>query len=48
MRNWFTKVAERDVFGTSGRAAVEAALAGCEKTLEDYAARVYAEEVEKG
>jgi hypothetical protein len=48
LRNWFAKVRERDVFGAAGRAQAEAALAGCEKTLEEYAARVYAEEVEKG
>jgi hypothetical protein len=47
LRNWFAKVSDRDVFGAAGRAQAEAALAGCEKTLEEYAARVYAEEVEK-
>jgi hypothetical protein len=46
LRNWFAKVADRDVFGASGRAAAEQSLAGCEQTLEDYAARVYAEEAE--
>ncbi len=46
LRNWFAKVTERDVFGASGRASAEEALAGCEQTLEDYAARVYAEEAE--
>jgi hypothetical protein len=47
LRNWFAKVRERDVFGAAGREQAESALAGCEKTLEEYAARVYAEEVEK-
>jgi DNA-binding transcriptional regulator PaaX len=46
LKNWFAKVADRDVFGASGRASTEQALAGCEQTLEDYAARVYAEEAE--
>jgi hypothetical protein len=46
LRNWFAKVADRDVFGATGRAAAEQALAGCDQTLEDYAARVYAEEAE--
>ena len=48
LRNWFARIRERDVFGAAGRAQAEEALAGCEKTLEDYAARVYAEEVENG
>jgi len=48
LRNWFTRVAERDVFGADGREQAEQALAACEKTLEDYAARVYAEEIERG
>ena len=46
LRNWFTKVVDRDVFGATARANAEQALAGCERTLEDYAARVYAEEAE--
>jgi hypothetical protein len=46
LRNWFAKVSDRDVFGASGRASAEVALAGCEQTLEEYAARVYAEEAE--
>ena len=46
LRNWFAKVTDRDVFGASGRARTEQALAGCEQTLEEYAARVYAEEAE--
>lgn len=46
LKNWFAKVMDRDVFGASGRAAAEQALAGCEVTLEEYAARVYAEEAE--
>jgi len=46
LKNWLTKVTERDVFGASGRAAAETALAVCEEKLEEYAARVYAEEAE--
>lgn len=46
LRTWFMKVADRDVFGAVGRASAEAALADCERTLEEYAARVYAEEAE--
>ncbi|MCL2515733.1 MAG: hypothetical protein FWD85_09830 [Microbacteriaceae bacterium] len=42
--NWLKKVTERDEFGAPGRRQAEEALAKCERTLEDYAARVYAEE----
>ncbi len=46
LRTWLARVEERDVFGASGRAATRAALATCEDKLEEYAARVYAEEAE--
>ena len=46
LRNWFAKVAERDVFGADGRTATEQAIERCEQSLEAYAARVYAEEAE--
>ena len=46
LRNWLERVAERDVFGAAGRAAAAEALARCEESLEEYAARVYAEEAE--
>jgi DNA-binding transcriptional regulator PaaX len=46
LRNWFGKITERDVFGAPGRAATLEAMATCEKALEEYAARVYAEEAE--
>jgi hypothetical protein len=46
LRNWFARVAGRDVFGASGRQAAEQAIAGCEVSLEEFAARVYAEEAE--
>ena len=44
--NWFEKVRGRDVFGAPGRELAEAELKKCELALEDYAARVYAEEPE--
>ncbi len=46
LRNWCARVRERDVFGASGRAAAENGLVTCEQALEEYAARVYAEEAE--
>ena len=46
LRNWLAKIAERDVFGAPKRAVTLEALASCEQALEDYAARVYAEEAE--
>ncbi|HEY1620958.1 MAG TPA: Chromate resistance protein ChrB [Streptosporangiaceae bacterium] len=46
LRTWLARVEERDVFGANGRAATRAALATCEDKLEEYAARVYAEEAE--
>jgi DNA-binding transcriptional regulator PaaX len=46
LRNWLAKITERDVFGAPRRAATLEALATCEQALEDYAARVYAEEAE--
>jgi DNA-binding transcriptional regulator PaaX len=46
LRNWLAKVRKRDVFGAAGRGAAEQALAGCEESLEAYAARVYTEEAE--
>jgi hypothetical protein len=46
LRNWLAKIVDRDAFGAAGRAAAEQGLAQCEKSLEEYAARVYAEEAE--
>lgn len=46
LANWFAKITERDHFGAEGRAEAQAALDRCERALEDYAARVYAEEPE--
>jgi DNA-binding transcriptional regulator PaaX len=46
LRNWLARVRERDVFGASGLQAAEQGIAACEWSLEEYAARVYAEEAE--
>jgi len=46
LRGWLARVRERDVFGADGRDAAEQAIRQCERSLEDYAARVYAEEAE--
>ncbi len=46
LRNWLTRVRDRDAFGAAGREPAERALATCEQELETYAARVYAEEAE--
>jgi hypothetical protein len=43
---WLARVAERDVFGAAGRQAADKALAACAASLEEYAARVYAEEAD--
>jgi hypothetical protein len=44
LQNWLAKITERDVFGAPKRTATLEAVAGCEQALEEYAARVYAEE----
>lgn len=44
--NWLEKIRQRDAFGAPGRDEAEAELKKCEQALEDYAARVYAEEPE--
>jgi hypothetical protein len=46
LRTWLGRVIDRDVFGADGRPAAERGLAACEQSLEEYAARVYAEEAE--
>ncbi len=46
LKNWLARVAERDAFGAAGRPAADQALAQCGESLEEYAARVYAEEAE--
>lgn len=42
--NWLAKVRARDVLGSSGQQAAIDALAVCERSLEGYADRVYAED----
>jgi DNA-binding transcriptional regulator PaaX len=44
LKNWLARVRERDVFGAPGRPAADQALGECEQSLEEYAARVFAEE----
>lgn len=46
LKNWLDRVRQRDVYGASGRQAVQKWLGECEESLEAYAARVYAEEAE--
>jgi hypothetical protein len=46
LQKWFARVRQRDTFGADGRQAAEKALARCAESLEEYAARVYAEEAE--
>ena len=46
LQKWFARVRQRDVFGAGGRQAAEKALALCAESLEEYAARVYAEEAD--
>jgi hypothetical protein len=43
LKGWYEKVRARDAFGASGSDAAVAALATCEQSLEEYAARVYTE-----
>lgn len=44
--NWLEKVQTRDRFGAPKRSEAEEAVASCASALEEYAARVYAEEPE--
>jgi hypothetical protein len=44
--NWLEKVHARDEFSAPGRAEADAMLKKCTDSLEEYAARVYAEEPE--
>jgi hypothetical protein len=47
LRGWLDRIRERDVLGASNLAATVEAVDRCETTLEEYAARVYAEEGEE-
>jgi len=46
LRKWFARVRQRDVFGAAGRPQAEKSLETCQHALDDYAARVYAEEAD--
>jgi DNA-binding transcriptional regulator PaaX len=46
LANWLAKVQARDEFAAPGRTEAESAVKNCEQALEEYAARVYAEEPE--
>ena len=46
LQRWLDRVRQRDVFGAGGRQAAEQALERCAGSLEEYAARVYAEEAD--
>jgi len=46
LRSWFARVRQRDAFGAAGRPATEKALDSCQQVLDEYAARVYAEQAE--
>ncbi len=46
LKGWLEKIRSRDAFGATGMEAVTAILSRCEKALDEYAARVYAEEGE--
>jgi hypothetical protein len=46
LKRWLDKVRDRDVLGAKRIEDAVAALARCEQVLEEYAARVYAEEGE--
>jgi hypothetical protein len=47
LKGWLEKVRARDVFGAKGIDDVRTALTKCEQVLDEYAARVYAEEGEQ-
>jgi hypothetical protein len=47
LKGWLEKIRTRDVLGASRLKTTEEAVEGCEQVLEEYAARVYAEEGEE-
>ena len=47
LRGWFDRIRSRDVLGASQVEATSRAVRECEQVLEEYAARVYAEEGEE-
>jgi hypothetical protein len=48
IKTWFERVCARDVFAVSDRGRAEAAIAKCERLLEDFVQRVYDAETEHG
>jgi hypothetical protein len=46
LRDWFSRISQRDVLGASKQVDALSAIERCAEVLEDYAARVYAEEGE--
>ncbi len=48
IKTWFERVSARDVFAVADRARAEAAIAECERLLEDFVQRVYDAETEHG
>jgi len=46
LKGWLDRIRARDVLGAAKRDATVESVAHCEQVLEDYAARVYAEEGE--
>jgi hypothetical protein len=47
LRGWFDRIRSRDVLGAAKEDVTHEALRRCETVLEEYAARVYAEEGEE-
>lgn len=48
IRAWFDRVAARDWFGAANRAECQAAVAECERRLDDFVERVYLAEMRDG
>lgn len=48
IKTWFERVGARDVFAVAARERAEAAIAKCERLLEDFVQRVYDAETEHG
>lgn len=48
IQTWFQRIAERDWFGAPNRAGAEAALAECQRLLDDFVERVFLAEAAEG
>lgn len=48
IKAWFERISARDVFAVSARARAEAAIANCQRMLDDFVQRVYDAETEHG